>query len=225
MRLTAPAIGDRWARHVTGGRHGIPRQELLLEVALDLAGRSSRGVVGVLAELLLRAALTQQVPALVEGHLDLLHLGLLFLAAQLAALSQLAQLVLPVDQRLHPAEDLFVAHNSGLQLGAQPIPLGLEGDQNCLVLGNAGQLAPGVSAIRRVVTVRPGTTPHRVDQSFHLGQLAPRLVVLAHVTNLRLPRMRAIAGDMATEDAHQQYLAKNPFGYRCHANTGVRFPS
>jgi peptide-methionine (S)-S-oxide reductase len=27
------------------------------------------------------------------------------------------------------------------------------------------------------------------------------------------------------EDHHQQYLAKNPFGYRCHANTGVRFPS
>ena len=26
------------------------------------------------------------------------------------------------------------------------------------------------------------------------------------------------------EDAHQQYLAKNPFGYRCHANTGVKFP-
>ena len=24
---------------------------------------------------------------------------------------------------------------------------------------------------------------------------------------------------------HQQYLAKNPFGYRCHANTGVRFPA
>jgi peptide-methionine (S)-S-oxide reductase len=27
------------------------------------------------------------------------------------------------------------------------------------------------------------------------------------------------------EDAHQQYLAKNPYGYRCHANTGVPFPS
>jgi peptide-methionine (S)-S-oxide reductase len=27
------------------------------------------------------------------------------------------------------------------------------------------------------------------------------------------------------EDHHQQYLAKNPFGYRCHANTGVPFPS
>ena len=27
------------------------------------------------------------------------------------------------------------------------------------------------------------------------------------------------------EDAHQQYLAKNPNGYRCHANTGVKFPA
>jgi len=27
------------------------------------------------------------------------------------------------------------------------------------------------------------------------------------------------------EDVHQQYLAKNPHGYRCHANTGVRFPA
>jgi peptide-methionine (S)-S-oxide reductase len=27
------------------------------------------------------------------------------------------------------------------------------------------------------------------------------------------------------EEAHQQYLAKNPFGYRCHANTGVAFPA
>jgi peptide-methionine (S)-S-oxide reductase len=27
------------------------------------------------------------------------------------------------------------------------------------------------------------------------------------------------------EDHHQQYLAKFPHGYRCHANTGVRFPA
>jgi peptide-methionine (S)-S-oxide reductase len=27
------------------------------------------------------------------------------------------------------------------------------------------------------------------------------------------------------EDLHQQYLAKNPHGYRCHANTGVKFPA
>ncbi|TAM92376.1 MAG: peptide-methionine (S)-S-oxide reductase MsrA, partial [Jatrophihabitans sp.] len=26
------------------------------------------------------------------------------------------------------------------------------------------------------------------------------------------------------EDLHQQYLAKNPFGYRCHASTGIPFP-
>ena len=26
------------------------------------------------------------------------------------------------------------------------------------------------------------------------------------------------------EDYHQQYLAKNPNGYRCHANTGIPFP-
>jgi len=27
------------------------------------------------------------------------------------------------------------------------------------------------------------------------------------------------------EDYHQQYLAKNPHGYRCHSNTGVPFPA
>lgn len=27
------------------------------------------------------------------------------------------------------------------------------------------------------------------------------------------------------EDVHQQYLASNPNGYRCHANTGVPFPA
>lgn len=32
------------------------------------------------------------------------------------------------------------------------------------------------------------------------------------------------AGWFYAEDVHQQYLAKNPHGYRCHANTGVRFP-
>ena len=26
------------------------------------------------------------------------------------------------------------------------------------------------------------------------------------------------------EGPHQQYLAKNPHGYRCHANTGLKFP-
>ncbi len=26
------------------------------------------------------------------------------------------------------------------------------------------------------------------------------------------------------EGYHQQYLAKNPYGYRCHSTTGLRFP-
>ena len=38
-------------------------------------------------------------------------------------------------------------------------------------------------------------------------------------------RPAADAGYFYAEDQHQQYLAKNPFGYRCHANTGVRFPA
>ena len=33
------------------------------------------------------------------------------------------------------------------------------------------------------------------------------------------------AGYYYAEDPHQQYLAKNPYGYRCHANTGVAFPA
>lgn len=27
------------------------------------------------------------------------------------------------------------------------------------------------------------------------------------------------------EDFHQQYLSKNPFGYRCHAATGIKVPT
>ena len=38
-------------------------------------------------------------------------------------------------------------------------------------------------------------------------------------------RPAADAGYYYAEDPHQQYLAKNPFGYRCHANTGVKFPA
>lgn len=33
------------------------------------------------------------------------------------------------------------------------------------------------------------------------------------------------AGYFYAEPAHQQYLHANPFGYRCHANTGVPFPT
>jgi peptide methionine sulfoxide reductase MsrA len=29
----------------------------------------------------------------------------------------------------------------------------------------------------------------------------------------------------AAEDHHQQYLLKNPHGYRCHSATGIKVPS
>jgi peptide-methionine (S)-S-oxide reductase len=37
--------------------------------------------------------------------------------------------------------------------------------------------------------------------------------------------MSALSVPCYYADHHQQYLAKNPFGYRCHANTGIRFPA
>jgi peptide-methionine (S)-S-oxide reductase len=38
----------------------------------------------------------------------------------------------------------------------------------------------------------------------------------------RFPSSSVCAGYYAGN--YQQYLAKNPFGYRCHANTGMKFP-
>ena len=38
-------------------------------------------------------------------------------------------------------------------------------------------------------------------------------------------RRAADAGYFYAEDQHQQYLAKHVNGYRCHANTGVKFPA
>jgi peptide methionine sulfoxide reductase MsrA len=35
---------------------------------------------------------------------------------------------------------------------------------------------------------------------------------------------RAVSHQSRVEDVHQQYPAKHPYGYRCHANTRVRFP-
>ncbi len=53
----------------------------------------------------------------------------------------------------------------------------------------------------------------------------------AYAAELRRRRLGEVTTEIVpagpyyyAEDVHQQYLAKNPFGYRCHANTGVRFP-
>ena len=77
------------------------------------------------------------------------------------------------------------------------------------------------------------------------GKLAQALIHGARVVALRggfdtaLTLVRQLAergyGEITTEVAplgefyyaegyHQQYLAKNPFGYRCHASTGLAFP-
>ena len=58
-----------------------------------------------------------------------------------------------------------------------------------------------------------------------------RELAAAYGAELERRRLGSITTEIApaptyyyAEDVHQQYLAKNPFGYRCHANTGVRFP-
>ncbi len=58
-----------------------------------------------------------------------------------------------------------------------------------------------------------------------------RELTKVYAEELRRRRLGEVTTEIApagayyyAEDIHQQYLAKNPFGYRCHANTGVRFP-
>jgi peptide methionine sulfoxide reductase MsrA len=38
------------------------------------------------------------------------------------------------------------------------------------------------------------------------------------------PPKSALSARSYAEDYHQQYLAKNPHGYDCHANTGIAYP-
>jgi peptide-methionine (S)-S-oxide reductase len=59
-----------------------------------------------------------------------------------------------------------------------------------------------------------------------------RELTRVYAEELRRRRLGEVTTEIApagpyyyAEGPHQQYLAKNPFGYRCHANTGVRFPS
>jgi hypothetical protein len=44
-------------------------------------------------------------------------------------------------------------------------------------------------------------------------------------TQVPTRRARHLHEDSYYVNDSQQYLAKNPFGYRCHANTGVKFPA
>ena len=107
------------------------------------------------------------------------------------------------------------------------------------------QFALGVLMIDHASTPRP---PWRVCMTPHtelasLSRWSPRNSSLTQPTKtsrqrghrsapLGPPRTCTSIHTLATGrtlgysvNKHQQYLAKNPFGYRCHANTGVKFPA
>jgi peptide-methionine (S)-S-oxide reductase len=68
------------------------------------------------------------------------------------------------------------------------------------------------------------TTPEQEQTAHELTD-----VYAAELTRRRLgdvtTEIKPAPAYFYAEDYHQQYLAKNPHGYRCHANTGVKFPA
>src|SRR4051812_38887447 len=81
-----------------------------LQVALDLAHAVGLLDVRVVAHLAGRPAPAQQVPALVEGFLELLQPLVLLARGDLPAAQLLPQLVLLVDQAVNPAQHIVVIH-------------------------------------------------------------------------------------------------------------------
>lgn len=82
---------------------------MLLLVALNDLGRSHAGVVGILPHLPAGTALAEQVPTLIERHLDLAEAaGGIGLGPMLAGLA--LECVLLVDQRADAADHLGVVH-------------------------------------------------------------------------------------------------------------------
>ena len=102
-------------RSAAAGRTRWPRPaSASLEVALDLAGAVGLHGVRVAAHLAGGAPPAQQVPALVQGLLELLEPGVLLVAGDLAAAQLLTQLVLLVDQAVDPAQHSVVIHARSL---------------------------------------------------------------------------------------------------------------
>jgi peptide-methionine (S)-S-oxide reductase len=68
------------------------------------------------------------------------------------------------------------------------------------------------------------TTPEQAEVA---QQLADRYaeVLRAHGVGAITTEIEPAGDYFYAEDEHQQYLAKNPYGYRCHASTGIPFPS
>ena len=101
---------------------------------------------------------------------------------------------------------------------------------------------PGTAAHREAEAIlAAGRDPNAPDSglSWAAAYRAEQLIVRNLPTSeLRAELARRGLGSITTEirsveetpyyyaeDAHQQYLHKNPYGYRCHANTGVAFPA
>ena len=82
-----------------------------MAVALDRVGVSHRGFARVLAGVASRAALTQEVPALIEGDLDLPQSFVLGVA-EAARPVRLLKPMLFIDQLVDVAEHFLVAHGS-----------------------------------------------------------------------------------------------------------------
>src|SRR5690348_4397916 len=86
----------------------------LLLVALDGLRAAHLRCVRFLPGLAERTALPEQVPALVEAHLDLLE-PVVLVRAEPALADLRVELVLLVDEPLDPVVNLFVCHHTSLR--------------------------------------------------------------------------------------------------------------
>ena len=68
------------------------------------------------------------------------------------------------------------------------------------------------------------TTPEQVETAERLTKVYGEELAARGLGEITT-EVRPAPAYYYAEDHHQQYLAKNPYGYRCHANTGVPFPS
>jgi peptide-methionine (S)-S-oxide reductase len=68
------------------------------------------------------------------------------------------------------------------------------------------------------------TTPEQVEVAERLTKAYGEELARQGITEPITTEVAPAPTYYYAEDHHQQYLHKNPYGYRCHANTGVRFP-
>src|SRR5581483_130801 len=111
-RASAGSNNSVWAARAVSrnsARMSVMGPELLL-IALDHAGVTDVGLLGVFPGVALGPALAEQVPALVEGHLDRFQAGVLGLAQALRAAARLQQPLLLGHQVVDAAEHGVVVH-------------------------------------------------------------------------------------------------------------------